>query len=169
MRRIVSLGASVIPIMSEAVSGTDTRFYTAEGLRGEVAGITGREPIRTITGAEPIGPRGLADILAVAPCTSNTLGKLACGINDTPVTMAVKSVLRNDIPVVIAVSTNDGLGASAANIGVMLNRRNIYFVPFGQDDPMGKQRALAARLELLIPALEAAAAGRQLQPLLCAL
>jgi len=166
MRKLAESGATVFPIMSEAVYSTDTRFFGADELKKEVCVITGNKIIYNIVGAEPLGPKSLLDVLIVAPCTSNTLNKIANGINDTPVTMAVKSVLRNNIPVVLAISTNDGLAASAVSIGILLNRKNIYFVPFKQDDPINKQRSLVAEADLIIPTLLSATEGRQLQPIL---
>ena len=157
---------SVIPILSEASAGTDTRFGTAAALRARVEELCARPAIDSITGAEPIGPKGLLDALVVCPCTGNTLGKLAAGIADGPVTMAVKSHLRNGRPVVLAVSTNDGLASSAKAIGSLLNKKNVYFVPFRQDDPAGKPTSLMADFALVPAAVEAALEGRQLQPLL---
>ena len=156
----------VTPILSPAAAGTDTRFGPADRFRGELREICGRGPILTLEEAEPIGPKGLLDILAVAPCTGNTLSKLAAGTADTSVTFACKAHLRNARPVVLAVSTNDGLAAGAANIGLLLNRKHYYFVPFRQDDPAGKPTSLAADYRLLPDAIEAALEGRQLQPLL---
>jgi len=128
--------------------------------------ITGKEIICTIKGAEPVGPQKLFDVLAVAPCTGNTLAKLACGIADSAVTMACKAHLRNGRPVVIAVSTNDALGANAKNIGDLLNRKNFYFVPLRQDDPQGKPTSMISDLTLLADSVEAALEGRQLQPVI---
>ena len=156
----------VIPIMSETAAGTDTRFGRAADFRRRLEDMTGRGVICTIPDAEPIGPAGMLDVLAVAPCTGNTLAKLAGGINDTAVTMAVKSQLRGGRPVLLAVSTNDGLAASAKSIGTLLTRKNIYFVPFAQDDPSAKPASLAADWKILEPAILAAAEHRQLQPLL---
>ena len=153
-------------IMSENAAGTDTRFGCAENMRERLCDISGREVISTITAAEPIGPKKLLDVLAVAPCTGNTLAKLACGIADTAVTMACKAQLRNGRPVVIAVSTNDGLAANAKSIGELLARRNIYFVPFRQDDPIKKPDSVIGDLSLLKETILAALEGRQLQPLL---
>ena len=153
-------------IMSENAAGTDTRFGCAENMRERLRDISGREVISTITAAEPIGPKKLLDVLAVAPCTGNTLAKLACGIADTAVTMACKAQLRNGRPVVIAVSTNDGLAANAKSIGELLARRNIYFVPFRQDDPIKKPDSVIGDLSLLKETILAALEGRQLQPLL---
>ena len=166
VRRLRALGWRVLPILRCSASAPDTRFGTAEHWRDQVEALCGRPIWHTVAQVEPIGPRKLLDILLVAPCTGNTLGKLAGGITDTPVTMAVKAHLRNDRPVVLAVSTNDGLGASAANIGALLCRKNYYFVPFGQDDPLKKPTSLAAELSLTGAALAAALEGRQLQPLL---
>ena len=122
--------------------------------------------IRTIVEAEPFGPQDLADVLVIAPCTGNTLAKLAHGITDGPVTMAAKSHLRNGKPVVVALATNDGLSASAPNLAALLNRKNYYFVPFGQDDPQGKPTSLIADFSQLVPTVDAALRGVQLQPLL---
>ena len=156
----------VWPILSPAAAETDTRFGLASRFLGEVRHICGREPILRLEEAEPIGPKGLLDVLAVAPCTGNTLAKLAAGIADTSVTFACKAHLRNARPIVLAVSTNDGLAAGAANLGLLLNRKHYYFVPFRQDDPQGKPTSLVADYTLLPETLEAALAGRQLQPLL---
>ena len=166
VRRLRALGWRVLPILSCSAAALDTRFGTAEHWRDQVEALCGRPIWHTVAQVEPIGPRKLLDILLVAPCTGNTLGKLAGGITDTPVTMAVKAHLRNDRPVVLAVSTNDGLSASAANIGALLCRKNYYFVPFGQDDPLKKPTSLAAELSLTGAALAAALEGRQLQPML---
>ena len=155
-----------VPIFSKAAAETDTRFGPAAGIVSRAEAICGRPAIREIPEAEPIGPGRLCDALVVAPCTGNTLSKLARGVNDTPVTMAVKSQLRNARPVILAVSTNDGLGVSAESIARLLVRRDVYFVPFRQDDPEKKPRSLAADLSLLCPAVEAALEGRQLQPIL---
>jgi dipicolinate synthase subunit B len=153
-------------IMSENAAATDTRFGCAEAMREKLREITGREVIATIKDAEPIGPKKLFDILAVAPCTGNTLAKLACGIADSAVTMACKAHLRNERPVVIAVSSNDALSTNARNIGELLNRKHIYFVPFGQDDSEKKPFSIVADMGLLGSAVQAAAEGRQLQPIL---
>ena len=156
----------VVPILSETAAGTDTRFGTAESHIHEISRICGAAPVTTIAGAEPIGPKGLLDLIIVAPCTGNTLGKLAHGITDTAVTMAVKAHLRNGRPVLLAVSTNDGLGASGPNLMELMQRKHIYVVPFRQDDPEKKPQSLKADLDLLIPAAEAALEERQLQPVL---
>lgn len=153
-------------IMSENASGTDTRFGCAENMRHRLEDITKEDVIASITAAEPIGPKALLDVLAVAPCTGNTIAKLACGIADSAVTMACKAHLRNGRPVVIAVSTNDGLAANAKNIGELLARRNIFIVPFRQDDPVGKPDSVISDLSLLRETVLAALEGRQLQPVL---
>ena len=156
----------IIPIVSNIVSVTDTRFGTAAEHRRRIVEICGREPIDTIVAAEPIGPKKLLDVLVIAPCTGNTLAKLAHGIADTPVTMAAKSHLRNARPVVIALSTNDALAAAAENIGKLLARRHYYFVPYGQDAPEGKPTSLIADFERIPQAVESALLGKQLQPIL---
>lgn len=154
----------IYPIMSEITYSTDTRFGSCEDLRSRVESICGRPVLHTIPQVEPIGPKGYLDALIVAPCTGNTIGKLANGIYDTSVTMAVKAQLRNHKPVLLAVATNDGLGASARNIGRLLAARNLYFVPMSQDDPVGKPESLISDFDKIAPALTAALEGRQLQP-----
>lgn len=134
LQKLKATGANIIPIMSEISYGTDTRFGKAEYFRGRLEEITGNNIIKDIRDAEPIGPKGLLDLLIVLPCTGNSLAKIAGGIADTSVTMAVKAHLRNQRPVLIAVSTNDGLGTAAKNIGALLNTKNLYFLPFSQDD-----------------------------------
>jgi len=166
IEKLVSEGADVYPIISDSVDKTDTRYGSATEWKNRLKVITGKDIISTIVAAEPIGPKGLLDILVVAPCTGNTLAKLANAINDTPVTMAVKAHLRNQKPVVIAVSTNDALGNNAKNLGVLMNSKNVYFVPFEQDDPDSKVNSLVARMDLLIPAVLEALQGKQIQPLL---
>lgn len=157
---------TVIPIVSECTAATDTRFGPAHELMREMERICDRRVISSIREAEPIGPKKLLDLLIIAPCTGNTLGKLACGITDTAVTMAAKAHLRNQRPLLIAPSTNDGLAASAPNLGALLSRKYIYFVPFGQDDPEKKPASLVANFSLVADAAQAALEGRQLQPLL---
>lgn len=157
---------TVVPILSEHCAGMDTRFGKASHWKEALAGACGRPPITTIQEAEPIGPKKLLDILIVAPCTGNTLGKLACGITDTCVTMAVKAHLRNERPVLLAVSTNDGLAASLQNIGALACRRNYYLVPFRQDDAQGKPCSLVADMSLIPACTEAALSRRQIQPVL---
>ena len=158
--------ARVVPIVSEVTADTDTRFGTAHDLMREMERICDCRVISTIKGAEPIGPQQLLDLLIIAPCTGNTLGKLAAGVTDTCVTMAAKAHLRNCRPLLIAPSTNDGLTASAASIGALLPRRYIYFVPFGQDDFEKKPTSLVADFSLVADAAQAALEGRQLQPVL---
>ena len=166
MERLKNSGAELTPIMSECAYSTDTRFGDAGDIIRRVEELCGREIISSITDAEPIGPKGLIDVLLIAPCTGNTLAKLAHGVNDSAVTMAAKAHLRNGRPVLLAVSTNDGLSGSAENIGRLLNRRNIYFLPFYQDDPVNKPRSLASRYELAEESILAALEGRQIQPIL---
>jgi dipicolinate synthase subunit B len=156
----------VVPIVSETAADTDTRFGTAHDLMREMERICDHRVIRTVKGAEPIGPQKLLDLLIIAPCTGNTLGKLAAGVTDTSVTMAAKAHLRNCRPLLIAPSTNDGLSASAASIGALLPRKYIYFVPFGQDDFEKKPTSLVADFSQVADAASAALEGRQLQPLL---
>lgn len=156
----------VTPIMSENAYSTNSRFGTAKSFIDRVEAICGRKILSTMTAVEPFGPKALLDILIIAPCTGNTLAKLALGVTDTSVTMAAKAHLRNSRPVLIAVSTNDGLSANAANIGQLLVRKNIYFVPFFQDDPAKKPTSLIADLDLLPEAVAAALHGIQLQPIL---
>ena len=166
LERVKARFARVVPIVSETVAATDTRFGAAHDLMREVERICDHRVIATVKGAEPIGPQKLLDLLIICPCTGNTLGKLAAGVTDTSVTMAAKAHLRNNRPLVIAPSTNDGLSASAASIGALLNRKYIYFVPFGQDDPEKKPASLVADFSQVADAAQAALAGRQLQPLL---
>lgn len=166
MERLAFLGADVYPILSTIVTSTNTRFGRADDLRRRIELLTGKSAIDTIADAEPIGPKRLLDLVIVAPCTGNTLGKIANGITDTPVTMATKAHLRNQMPIVLALATNDGLSASAKNLGLLLNTRNVYFVPFGQDDPEMKSTSLVARFGLIVPTIELALEGKQLQPLL---
>ena len=157
---------TVIPIFSEASGSIDSRFGAADAHIRKAREICGCEPILTIAQAEPIGPRKLLDALVIAPCTGNTLAKLAHSIADTPVTMAAKSHLRNGRPILLAVSTNDALAGAAENIGKLLARRHYYFVPFGQDDPTEKPTSIVADFKKIPPALDAALEGRQLQPVL---
>ena len=157
---------TVIPILSESSCCTDTRFGTAQALAERVRELTGREPVTSVREAEPIGPKGLLDVLVIAPCTGNTAAKLAAGVTDGAVTMAAKAHLRNGRPVVLALASNDGLSGGAKNIGELLNRKQYFFVPFGQDDPEKKPCSLVADFSQIIPAVEAAMEGRQLQPIL---
>lgn len=156
----------VQPIVSEASAATDTRFGNAHDFMREMERLCDKRVMDTVKAAEPIGPKKLLDVLVIAPCTGNTLAKLAHGITDSAVTMAAKAQLRNGRPVVLAVSTNDGLGGSAKNIGLLLDKKNIYFVPFGQDDPAEKPASLVADFTRIPETVAAALEGRQLQPVL---
>ena len=166
MEALVRRGYEVLPVLSFNAGTLDTRFMTAEHLRARIVEITGNEPIDTLTGAEPIGPKKMSDVFLIAPATGNSLAKLAGGIFDTPALLGAKSHLRNDRPLVLAVSTNDGLGTAAQNIGRLLNMRNIYFVPFGQDDPVKKPRSLVADFAQIPRTVAAALSSVQLQPML---
>ena len=166
LEQIKARFARVVPIVSEVTADTDTRFGKAHDLMREMERICDHRVIATVKGAEPIGPQKLLDLLIICPCTGNTLGKLAAGVTDTSVTMAAKAHLRNERPVLIAPSTNDGLAASAASIGALLPRKYIYFVPFGQDDFEKKPTSLVADFSLVADAAQAALEGRQLQPIL---
>lgn len=165
MKLMVDSGYEVLPIMSETAYSTDTRFGKAEDFRKEIENICGKKIMHTIEEVEPIGPKKMTDIMIIAPCTGNTLSKLASSTIDTAVTMAAKSHLRGQKPLLIALSTNDGLSGSAANMGTMLNRKNIYFVPMSQDDPIKKPNSLVAHFDLIIPAIESAIMGYQIQPI----
>lgn len=156
----------VIPIASEASYHIDTRFGSAEGFREEIEEICQKPILHTLDSVEPLGPKKLLDLLVVAPCTGNTIGKLANGIADSATTFAVKAHLRNARPVVLAISTNDGLAASAENIGKLLNRKHYYFVPFRQDAPQGKPYSLVADFDLLPETVAFAMMKQQLQPIL---
>ena len=156
----------LFPILSETAAATDTRFGRAEDFEARLVRACGRPVIKTIHDAEPIGPKKLLDVLVIAPCTGNTLGKLASGIADSAVTLAAKAHLRNERPVVIAVSSNDALAANAANIGALLNRRGYYFVPMTQDDPVKKPRSIVARMELIPETVAEALEGRQIDPII---
>lgn len=156
--------AIIIPIMSEMVWNTDTRFGKAKDFIDRVSAITGKEIIHDIKGAEPIGPKKLLDALVIAPCTGNTISKMANGITDSCVAMAAKATLRNKCPVIIAVSTNDGLSTSARNIGTLLNKENVYFVPFGQDDPIGKPDSLVADMTKISCTVSSALKKERVQP-----
>ncbi|MBR0283345.1 MAG: dipicolinate synthase subunit B [Oscillibacter sp.] len=168
LETLTEIYETVIPIVSEITASSDTRFGAAETLLTRIRELTGRDPIRTIPDAEPIGPKKLLDALVIAPATGNTIAKLAHGITDSAVTMAAKAHLRNDRPVIVAVSSNDGLSAGAKNIGELLNRKNYYFVPFGQDNASAKPTSLVADFTRLPETLDAALRGRQIQPLLLA-
>lgn len=159
-------GYNVIPIMSPVSYSTDTRFGTAESFISEIEEITENKIIHTLTEAEPIGPKQLLDILVIAPCTGNTLGKMANGITDTSVTLAAKAHLRNKRPVVIAVSTNDALGAAAKNLGLLMNCKNLYFVPMRQDDHINKPNSLVADFEKIPETILDALGGIQTEPVM---
>lgn len=166
MEELCKSGVNIVPIMSFNAFSTDTRFGTAEEFRERIEELCHNKIISTIADAEPIGPKKLLDLLIVSPCTGNTLGKLANGIFDTPVTLAVKSHLRNERPVLIGVSSNDSLGASSRNIGVLLARKHIYFIPMRQDSPFKKPLSVVCEFERTAEAAEAALEERQLQPIL---
>ncbi len=166
MQLLVDHGYQVIPIFSPNAYSVDTRFGKSEDWVKTAQEITGQEVIHTIAQAEPIGPKKLLDLLVIAPCTGNTLGKLAAGIYDTAPTLAVKSHRRNDGPVLIAVSTNDALSSSAAAIGMLQNRKGFYFVPYEQDDFRQKPCSCVADFSKILPAAQAALEGRQLQPVI---
>lgn len=166
LEKLAGQGAQIQPIFSGASQTIDCRFGKAEDFLKKAEEITGNKPILTIEGAEPIGPKSLLDILVILPCTGNTIAKLANGITDTPALMAAKAHLRNEKPLLLSLSTNDALGMNMKNIGLLLNAKNIYFVPFGQDNPVKKPNSMVAHVELLIPALEAALDGKQLQPVI---
>lgn len=166
LKRLADEGAEIIPIFSYTISETDNRFYEVKELEESIKGLTKSSIIRTIVEAEPIGPKKLLDVVLIAPCTGNTLAKLANGIIDTPALMAAKAHLRNQKPVVIAISTNDALGLNARNLGILLNSKDIYFVPFRQDAPFEKANSLVADMSLIVDTVEAALDGKQIQPLL---
>lgn len=158
--------ANLYTVFSDNASGTDSRFGKCSHFLKRAEEITGKKPITTIPDAEPIGPKAMFDILVIAPCTGNTLSKLANGISDTPVLMAAKAHLRNNKPLVISLSTNDALGMNLKNIGILLNTKNIYFVPFGQDNFMAKPNSMISHVELLQETIEMALTGTQLQPVI---
>ena len=166
LERLVAEGAIVQTIFSDASGTLDSRFGRAKDFVERAEALTGHKPMMTIPEAEPIGPGSLLDILVIFPCTGNTIAKLANGITDTPVLMAAKAHLRNNKPLLISISTNDALGMNMKNIGLLLNAKNIYFIPFGQDNPKTKPNSMIAYTELLVPALEAALEGRQYQPII---
>lgn len=165
-RTLRERGADLLPILSLNAATTDTRFGRAADHLRTFEEICGKPVVRTLAQAEPIGPKKLLDVLAIMPCTGNTLAKLAAGIADTPVTLAAKSHLRNGRPVVIAISTNDALGRNAKNIGALLAAKHIYFVPFRQDDSLEKPNSVISAFDLLTETVKSALEGRQLQPLL---
>lgn len=166
IERLVQMGNRVLPLMSFNAASLDTRFGTAAQWKMRLYEATGNEPIETLQGAEPLGPRNMAAAMIIAPCTGTTLAKLACGISDTPVTLGAKSMLRGAKPVILAPSTNDGLSASMANLGTLMNRKNYYLVPLCQDDHLKKPTSLQSDFTLIPDVLECATRGRQFQPVL---
>ncbi len=166
LNKLAEQGAIVQTIFSDASQTLDSRFGNASDFIRKAEEITGIKPMLTIPQAEPIGPKSLLDILVIFPCTGNTIAKLANGITDTPVLMAARAHLRNNKPLLISISTNDALGMNMKNIGMLLNSKNIYFIPFGQDNPAKKPNSMIAHTNLLIPSLEAALSGRQYQPII---
>mgnify|MGYP002625628609 CR=1 FL=1 len=165
IEKLMSLGYNVIPIMSENAFSTDTRFGSAAEFVNKIESITGNKIISSICEAEPIGPKKMCDLIVIAPCTGNTLAKLSAGITDTSVTMAVKSHLRICRPVLVCVSTNDALGASAQNIGRLLNTKYFYFVPMSQDDCVNKPKSLSGDFNMIIKCADEALNGKQVQPI----
>ncbi len=166
LKRLVDMGANIIPIFSYQTLTCDTRFGSAQDFINDVTNITMNEGIRTIGQAEPIGPNNFLDVMVIAPCTGNSLAKLHAGISDTPVLMAAKAHMRNGGPLVISISTNDALGINFRNIGALLHMKNIYFVPFGQDNYKAKPTSMIARTELIPETIEMAVEGKQIQPIL---
>ena len=166
LRKLKEEGAELVTIFSNASQTIDSRFGSPEDFMKEAEEITGSRPLLTISQAEPIGPKSLLDLLIILPCTGNTAAKLANGITDSPVLMAAKAHLRNEKPLLISISTNDALGMNMKNIGILLNVKHIFFVPFGQDDPEKKPNSMIAKTEMLIPAAEAALEERQYQPVI---
>ncbi len=165
VKNLIENGYEIQPIMSEVSYSTDTRFGKAEDLRNELERLCDRKVFHTVKESEPIGPKKLLDALIIAPCTGNTLGKIAGGITDSCVTMAAKAHLRNEKPLILALATNDALGASAENFGKLLNIKGIYFVPLGQDDPKNKPKSMIAHFELIPQTLKYALDGKQIQPI----
>jgi len=166
IQKLIEQGNDITPIFSYTVSQMDTRFYKASEFAQDIEALTGKKAITTIADAEPIGPKNNLDIMIIAPCTGNTLAKLNNAITDTPVLMAVKAHMRNNKPLLIAVSTNDALSSNAKNLGELLGKKNIYFVPFAQDDYIKKCNSLIADYELIDTSADAAIEGRQLQPII---
>lgn len=166
LEKLAEEGAQVQTIFSGAAQSIDSRFGKAEDFLKRAEEITGSAPMKTVAQAEPIGPKSLLDVLVIFPCTGNTLAKLCNGITDSPVLMAAKAHLRNEKPLVISVSTNDALGINMKNIGALMNMKNIYFIPFGQDDPAKKPNSMIADTSLLIPTVEKALEGKQYQPVI---
>ena len=166
LERLAEIGYDLTPIMSENTYTTDTRFGKAEEFVQRVENICGKPVLHRISEVEPIGPKKLLDLLVIAPCTGNTLAKLANGISDSAVSLAAKAHLRNERPVLVAVSSNDALSGNARNLGTLMNTKNYFFVPFGQDDAVKKPTSLVAKTEMIPEAVKAALEGRQIQPIL---
>lgn len=166
IEKLIEEGAIVHTIFSDNAQVIDSRFGKAADFLKKAKEITGNAPITTISDAEPIGPKSFLDILVICPCSGNTIAKLANGITDTPVLMAAKAHLRNEKPLVISVSTNDALGANMKNIGLLLNAKQVYFVPFGQDNPFKKPNSMVANVNMVIPTLKKALEGKQIQPII---
>jgi dipicolinate synthase subunit B len=166
MENLIKEGAKVYPIFSDRAKKIDSRFGKAKDFLKKAKELTGIDPVTTIADAEPFGPKGFLDLVIVAPCTGNTLAKLANGITDSPVLMAVKGHLRNVKPVVLAIATNDALGANLKNIGLLMNTKNFYFVPFGQDNYQKKPRSMVAHYDLILSTAREALEGRQIQPVI---
>lgn len=166
IKRFVDAGATVVPVASQTLMTTDTRFGTSESWQKQLKDITGNDIISSIVDAEPLGPSKRFNVLVIAPCTGNTTSKLANAMTESAVLMAAKAQMRNGRPLVLAISTNDGLGLNAFNIARLLTTKNIYFVPYGQDAPFAKPNSLVARMDLIMETCEASMEGRQLQPMI---
>ena len=166
LEKMAEAGADITPVFSFNTQITNTRFADAGKFVNEIEKICGKAGMKTIAQAEPVGPKALFDVMVIAPCTGNTLAKLCAGITDSPVLMAAKAHLRNERPLVISVSTNDALGINFKNIGYLMNMKNVYFVPFGQDDPVKKPKYMIGDMSKIPDAVEAALEGRQLQPVI---
>ncbi len=166
LENLINEGAQVHTIFSNAAQTLDSRFGNAKDFMKKAEEMTGIKPILTIPEAEPIGPKAYLDAMVIFPCTGNTLAKLANGITDGPVLMAAKAQLRNELPLILAISTNDALSMNLKNIGILMNAKNIYFLPFGQDDCIKKPNSMVAHLEMLVPTIEQALIGKQIQPII---
>ena len=166
LEKMAEAGADITPVFSFNTQITNTRFADAGKFVNEIEKICGKAGMKTIAQAEPVGPKALFDVMVIEPCTGNTLAKLCAGITDSPVLMAAKAHLRNERPLVISVSTNDALGINFKNIGYLMNMKNVYFVPFGQDDPVKKPKSMIGDMSKIPDAVEAALEGRQLQPVI---
>lgn len=166
LKELAKLDIDITPIMSEITYSTSTRFANADEFNKAVEDLCGKKIIHTVVAAEPIGPKNLLDVIVVVPCTGNTISKIALGITDTSVTMAVKAHLRNNKPVILGIATNDALGATAKNIGLLHNTKNIYFVPYGQDDPVGKNNSLICDFNKIPQTIESALKEKQIQPVI---